>query len=197
MARPKSFAPVVQDFRKINIDWLKRKGARPGYSGRLTWSRDGQETGSICYWVEVNGIWLSYRTRSGGGEPEDVNERIELVSTPGPFGGHRQCFSCPSCRRRCRILLGGARFRCRRCYGARYESQHQHAALTVCDRRWRLRHLLEERGGQHWPFGLDDGLPPKPPKMHWKTYRRLEVLDERLAARWRLGVGDWLERHPA
>ena len=48
------------------------------------------------------------------------------------FGGVRHWFSCPSCGRRCRILYGGARFRCRLCRGARYESQYQAAALTAC-----------------------------------------------------------------
>ena len=33
-------------------------------------------------------------------------------------------------------------------------------------------------------LGLDDGLPPKPKGMHWRTYRRLEQLDERLADSW-------------
>ena len=32
-------------------------------------------------------------------------------------------FACPSCRRRCRVIYGGARFRCRLCYGAKYESE--------------------------------------------------------------------------
>jgi hypothetical protein len=92
-------------------------------------------------------------------------------------------------------LYGGARFRCRQCRGARYESQYQHGALTVCDIRWRIRERLEERGGlDSRLFGLDDWFPPKPPRMHWRTYRRLEALDEKLARRWRIGIGGWLER---
>jgi hypothetical protein len=187
---------MVDDFRRVDLDWLRRNGARPGYAGRVTWSRDGAETASIGYLVEAGGLRLSYQTTRNG-VAEDVDELVPLVSTPAPLGGRRLYFACPSCQRRCLILIGGARFRCRQCYGAKYQSEYQHRALTVCDRRWRLRRLLEERGGQRWPFGLDDGFPPKPRTMRWKTYRRLEALDEQLAGRWRLGVGDWLERHAA
>jgi hypothetical protein len=58
-----------------------------------------------------------------------------IITTRMHFGGVRHWFSCPSCGRRYRILYGGARFRCRPCRGARYESQYQAAALTTCDRR--------------------------------------------------------------
>ena len=43
-------------------------------------------------------------------------------------------------------------------------------------------------------MGLDDGLPPKPAGMHWKTYRKLEALDEALARRWCIGMHGYLER---
>lgn len=117
------------------------------------------------------------------------------MRTPVHLGGFRHWFECLSCGRRCRILYGGVRFRCRLCRGARYESQYQHAALNVCDRRWRIRERLEERGGlDSRLLGLDDGFPPKPPRMHWRTYRKLEALDDRLAARWRVGIEGWLVR---
>ena len=54
-------------------------------------------------------------------EPVPINEVIPIVMTAMHFGGSRHWFACPSCRRRCRIIYGGARFRCRVCYGARYE----------------------------------------------------------------------------
>lgn len=197
MARPaSSFRPKTSDFHQIDIAWLRRKGARyVGYSGTIRWSRNGQQTGSIGYHLEFNGLRLRYRTTPRGGAPGDVNELIWIVTTPMHLGGCRHWFECPSCGRRCRILYGGARFRCRLCRGAGYESQYQHRAMTVCDLRWRLRERLEERSGlDSRLLGLDDGFPPKPPRMHWRTYRRLEALDNKLAARWRIGVGDWLQR---
>jgi hypothetical protein len=49
--------------------------------------------------------------------------------------------------------------------------------------------LLCSNNGEKWPFGLDDGFPPKP----WRslaTYRRLEALDHALERRWSIGIGD-------
>jgi hypothetical protein len=200
MARPAlHLTPKTADFRSIDLAWLRRKGARHvGYSGTIRWSRNGTETGSIGCALEVGGLRLRYRTTPRAGAPENIDELIPIVTTPMHFGGCQHWFACPSCSRRSRILYGGTRFRCRPCRGARYESQYQHAALTTCDMRWRIRERLEERGGVNSRLlGLDDGFPPKPPRMHWKTYRWLEALDDKLAARWCVGVGGWLERMDA
>jgi hypothetical protein len=140
---------------------------------------------------------LRYRHSAYGGTPQDIDEVIPIVSTSVHFGGCRYWFRCPSCNRRCRIVYGGARFRCRICRGAKYESQYESEPLRICSRRWRIRKLMEERGGEKWAFGLDDGFPPKPPCMHWRTYRRLEALDEVLERRWCIGVGAWLSRNKA
>lgn len=43
-------------------------------------------------------------------------------------------------------------------------------------------------------FALDDGFPPKHPRMHWRMYRRLEAQDEELSRRRTINVGGWLER---
>ena len=187
--------PRVSDFRSIDIAWLRRKCAcAVGYSGRITWSRRGEKAGSLGYRVELHGLRLQYRTTPRGGLPQDINDLIPIVTTRMHYGGCRHWFACPSCGRRCRQLYGGSHFRCRLCRGAKYDSQYESEPLRISAIRWRIRGRLEERGGQGWPFGLDDGFPPKPPRMHWKTYRRLEALDERLAGRWGLSVSGWLER---
>jgi hypothetical protein len=190
MSRPAtSFGPKTTDFRSIDLAWLRRKGARNvGYSGTLRWLHNGH--------VEAGGLRLRYRVTPRGGSPQDINEVIPIVRTPMHLGGFRHWFECPSCGRRCRIVYGGVRFRCRQCRGAKYESQYQHPALTLCDMRWRIRERLEERGSLDSRLsGLDDGLPPKPKGMHWSSYRRLEALDDKLAGRWRIGVGGRLVRN--
>jgi hypothetical protein len=163
----------------------------PGYGGKAL-ETSASLGGSLH--VERNGLRLRYTCTRQGGEPDNVNELIPVVTTPMHFGGCRHWFTCLRCGRRCRIIYGGARFRCRVCYGAKYESQYQSQAFTTCDIRWAIRRRLEERGGTQWPFGLDDGFPPKPPRMHWRTYRSLEARDEDLANRWRIGVSGFLER---
>jgi hypothetical protein len=196
MARPAmSVTTRVEDLRSIDIAWIRRKGGRNvGYSGTIRWSCNGTETASIAYDVEHAGIRVRYRHKPYGGAPQVISELLPVVTSPMRFGGCRHWFVCLACWRRCRILFAGVRFRCRICYEAKYESQYQHPALTACDRRWWIRRHLEDRGGEKWPFGLDDGFPPKPPRMHWRTYRRLKHLDSELAARWRIGMAGFLER---
>ncbi len=115
-------ADKCHEYHSVDLAWLRRKGClRPGYSGKLTWSRCGVQTGNIDYRVEAAGLRLIYRTRPMNGEWQDVNEFIPFVETATNFGGSRQWLLCPSCRRPCRILYGGSRFRCRRCYRLKYE----------------------------------------------------------------------------
>jgi hypothetical protein len=188
----------VDELRAIDIAWLRRKGAGDvGYSGKLTWSNRGEIRASIGYDVTSSGIRLRYRHTAYGGTPQDIDEIIPIITTPMHFGGCRHWFRCLSCGRRCRVVYGGARFRCRICRRAKYESQYEDAPLRACSRRWRIRKLIEERGGQNWPFGLDDGFPPKPRGMHWNTYHRLEALDQALEQRWSVGLRAWLDRKSA
>jgi hypothetical protein len=190
-----SWRPRTTDYRSIDLAWLRRKGARYlGCSGTVHFKSNGERVGSIGYILEAAGLRLQYRVTSGGA-PEDISELVPIVTTPMHFGGRRHWFACPSCGRRCRLLYGGARFRCRRCRRAGYESQYQSRLLTITDIRWRLRQRLEERGSKvAGLLGLDDGFPEKPPRMHWRTYRRLEALDRRLGATWGAAARDWLER---
>src|SRR6516225_2909315 len=67
-------------------------------------------------------------------------------------------------------------------------------AFRLCSRRWRIRAVLEDRGGEKWPLALHEGFPPKPRRMHHRTYRRLQALDEDLGRRWCISVSGWLER---
>jgi len=185
----------IDEFNTIDLVWLRRQGARTiGHTGQLTWRRNGQVHGSIGYALEATGLRLRYWHTPYGGAPESIDEVIPIVTTTQHLGGDRHWFACPSCRRRCRIIYGGSRFRFRLCQGAYYRSQYQHAALSICDQRWAIRRRLEERGGAPWGWSLDDGFPPKPKGMWWRTYRKLKVLDERLAGRWSIGMSGFLER---
>jgi hypothetical protein len=196
MARPPAFMTTkTRDMRAIDLAFLRRKGARnPGYAGRVTWSNRGEVRASINYRIEHAGIRLTYICRRHGQETLDISEVIPVVTTPTRFNGVRHWFSCPSCRRRSRIIYGGVYFRCRRCHRLKYESQYEDEPNRISGRRWRIRERLQERGSGPWPYGLDDGFPPKPPRMHWRTYRRLEALDDQLSLDWTMQLAGWLER---
>ena len=152
MARPPQYLTAkVEDFGCVlDLAWLRRRlNARsPGDSGRIYWKRHGIEQASVRYTLETGFLRLTYAMRGTG---RVIVERLPITTTATRFAGRRHWFSCPDCSRRCRILYGADRFRCRECLGARYESQYQNEAMNISSRRWRLRQLLEERGGALGP----------------------------------------------
>lgn len=172
------------EFHSIDLSWLKKNGYLTfGSSGSLTWSRAGQPTGNIRFQVEPLGFRVIYRTRPRGCETwTDVNELIPFVHTATNFSGRRTWFQCPSCHRRCRIIYGGSRFRCRRCHNLVYESQYEPAFARSASMALKIREKLGDRGGVADPF------PEKPKGMHWKTYQRLERKYYRLCDLWSAGI---------
>ena len=87
---------------------------------------------------------------------EDVREFVAFVETSTEFGGRRQWFRCLSCGNKCRILYGGAYFRCRRCYRLKYEMQYEPPFGRIAIRALKIRERLRCKGGIGEPF------PPKP-----------------------------------
>jgi hypothetical protein len=143
----------------------------------LHWSQGEQPIGSIRIFVETEGVRLVYRVTAEHGAPLDVLELVPFVYTPTRFGGRRCWLQCLACKRGCRVLYGGRHFRCRRCYGLAYASQresHFQRALDQADR-------IAKRLGSTWGCAFDgSGVPPKPKRMRWDTYRRLEERYESL-----------------
>jgi hypothetical protein len=176
-------ADKCHEFHAVDLAWLKRRKLLvPGRWSTLTWSRGGTPTGSIRIAPLPSGLMLSYRHRPSDGAWQDVNETVPLVETHPKCGGVRLWFECLSCRRRCRIIYGGARFRCRRCHHLKYDTQYEQAFARAATRALKIRERLGCKGG------IDEPFPDKPKGMHWKTYRRLEAQDERLQARWAAGL---------
>lgn len=102
--------------------------------------------------------------RGAGG----VREVITLAWTSCPFGGQRPWFVCPGCARRCGVLYASAAgFRCRRCLALAYPSQRETPGERAARR---LQAIRERLGGSP---NLLAPFPPKPPRMHWRTYERL------------------------
>ena len=101
------------------------------------------------------------------------------------FGGQRAWFKCPGCGQGCRILYGVNSLRCRKCRQLKYQSQFQIPAFRLLDRAYKIRRRLGKPGAS------GDPLPPKPPRMRWRTYHRLEWLVSRLeSAGWAALAGD-------
>jgi hypothetical protein len=186
--RPGSRAKTEQ-MKRLDLRSLRRKGYLTGFPSRISWSYGDEPIGSIGLQARADGLRLFYRSRNGDGEWHDVDEVVPYVWTPTQFGGRRQWFLCLKCGRRCRILYGGSRFRCRHCYRLSYSSQ----AETRADRATRAMFKIVRRLDPHEDC---NDLPPKPPRMHWRTYNRLVDRYEKHDRQWSLEAmrrfGMWL-----
>ena len=171
------------EYRSIDLAWLRsRKLLNPGSGSTITWSRAGNVTGSIRIECQANGIRLVYRRRRHDEDWQDVNEFVPLVETATSFGGKRHWFQCLSCGSRCRVLYGGAYFRCRRCHRLKYETQYEPPFAGAATRALKIRKRLGSKGG------LDDIFPDKPKGMHWKTFERLRNEEEQRQEAWAAGL---------
>ena len=156
----------------------------PGRISTLTWSIGGERTGEISLAAQANGVRLLYSLTGRDGTKTRIDELVPFTYTAAMFGGRRQWFMCLKCRRRCRRIFGGRYFRCRQCYGLVYASTREPPHQRAIDRADRLR----KRVGGGWGAFDGEDFPPKPPRMRWRTYRRLEQQYEELQGRWLVGV---------
>jgi hypothetical protein len=132
-----------------------------------------------------------------------VEQHIDLVWTSCRFGGNRPWLVCPgrgSGTERCgrsviRLYKASALFACRTCHHLAYASQWQDADSRILARASRLRVRL---GGAPRIF---DPFPPKPERMRWTTYDRLQrstrEADEAFQRKFRVmmeGLPRWRQR---
>jgi hypothetical protein len=123
-------------------------------SGTITFSRNGEETGSLGVKVHVDGA-LSYVRFDYllGYEKKPVTYEHELALVPCYYGGHRFYFRCRHCRRRVTALyLSGGYYACRHCHRLAYEVSQAHRTLSEkLDRSRSLRARAEKLRKYHHP----------------------------------------------
>lgn len=160
-------------YLSLDIRYLCGKGCfRPGVSGNgsLSWTRNGNPTGSIGYSLKPDKITLHYRHGD-----ENIHQAIAISRTPCHFGGHMVWFLCPRCTRRVNALYFRSRFYCRKCHNLGYESQQE----GVLDRLLRKQRKFRARIGGSG--NLVESIPFRPKGMHWKTYWRTREKVERIS----------------
>ncbi len=119
----------VEDCYRLPVKVLVRYPAP--CSGRVTWSVNKQQIGSISFLrLGLLLVELEY-TVSG----EGMRYQVQLNTTPLPWGALRYWFTCPSpgCQRRVRDLYlpsGAELFACRHCQELAYRS-NQTESRTV------------------------------------------------------------------
>ena len=99
--------------------------------------------------------------------------RFETTWTETAFGGQREWFLCPDCKRRCAIIYRAdhePRWGCRLCLRGRYRSEH----MSPKDRRLHAAFKVRNRLGQK-KGGIFVRFPPKPKGMHWRTYEEIRL----------------------
>jgi DNA-directed RNA polymerase subunit RPC12/RpoP len=181
-----SCRPTCESYCSIDLAYLRRHGLlKPGRSSSMSWSRGGQQTGSISLIAQHDGVRLVYWTKDRDGAQLDVNELVPFVYTPTMFGGRRQWLQCLKCGRGCRKIYGGRYFRCRQCHRLVYASTREPAYQRAMDRADKLRKRLGDKWGSAFEH---DEFPAKPPRMRWITYRRLEEQYDDLQRRWVAGA---------
>jgi len=128
MPKPYTFPTLYNEALQIHISKLKGWGyldPKQIKSGTLTWSRNGNPTGSISIQVNTHSeqpyIELDYKYRD-----EPRNYKVYLTSTPSNLNkGEIWYFICPQTKKRCRKLYSiGGYFLHREAFnGCMYETQ--------------------------------------------------------------------------
>lgn len=107
-------------------------------AGEMSWSRNGEKTGSIGFvvstvegneYIRFQYTWTDRET----GEKAELDYKARLTWTPCYFGDRRWWFICPLvvngkvCNRRvgALYLANGKYFGCRHCYDLTYESSKE------------------------------------------------------------------------
>ena len=107
MPKPSTFPTLFDETLQLNISKLKKWGflkTNQITSNTLTWSRNGNKTGSISIKVNTHSeqpyIELDYKYND-----TPRNYQVTLVSVPSNLGfGIIWYFLCPQTNKRCRIL---------------------------------------------------------------------------------------------
>ena len=160
----------TEDMRQVDVRRLQRDGyLNPGMAYGWEWKRGGAAVASINLAVQAGSVTFTYRTRTGGGDWQDVRAVVWLDRTPCTYGGTRTWWRCPCCSRRVAILYIGRIPACRHCYRLAYRCERE----SVDSRATRQADKLRDRLG--WIPGILHGNGPKPKGMHWRTFERLQA----------------------
>lgn len=148
----------------IDIRYLNRQGMlKSGYTGTLSWSRNGHRTGSISFSVAEDEMILDYTS-----DGERFRYPVAILYSECNYGGRRPWLQCPRCLRRVgKLMLISKMFVCRHCGELAYQSQRDNDKFRWLDKTQVLRKRL---GGS---MSTMEAIPWKPKGMHWKTYQRI------------------------
>lgn len=181
---------TAESCRSIDVNRLRKVGVlSAGWFGGWEWRRNGERIASISMRGGEDRIVLSYRSRIGSEDWQDVEEPIPIRWIPCRYGGQRPYFVCPgivsgvACRRQVVKLYCASRYYlCRHCYRLTHASRNEDRWDRALSRANKIRMKL---GGQP---GMGSIFPLRPKGMWQRTYDRMRhsVFDAEVMAGERL-----------
>lgn len=149
MPKPHTFPTLYDDLKTISISFLAKHGyLKPNryQSGTVTWSRNGNKTGSISIQVNTQSespyLLLDYKCNDAL-----INYSVQIVSAPSNLGkGVVWYFVCPHTGKRCRKLyLADTYFYHRSAFkDCMYENQTQSKKSRYFDKKLRVYFKKEQ-----------------------------------------------------
>jgi hypothetical protein len=145
----------------------------------------------LMVWPDVSDVWKNVDRKpnlearnSAFRRARAIHPHVNDVRRPSAM------VHVPEVQAPVRRIFGGRYFRCRQRYGLVYASTREPSHRRAIDRAERLRKRV---GGGRGAFD-GENFPPKPPRMRWRTYRRLEQEYEWLQGRWTVGMMGFIQR---
>ena len=134
--------------KQVSVSFLRKHGyfSNGWHSGAITWSWNGEKTGSISVQSSINENeqyvkFIYTQTDGNTDEKKYFDYKIPLTTTPCYFSGKRYWFICPwsangrYCGKRVGVLyLGDKYFACRHCYDLTYNSRNLSGFSKVAGR---------------------------------------------------------------
>lgn len=143
MPKPHTFPTLFDELKTVSISFLTKHGyLKPNQwqSGTISWSRDGNKTGSISIRVSTQPqspyLELDYKCNEA-----PIKYKVQLVSAPSNLGkGVVWYFVCPQTNKRCRKLyLADTFFYHRSAFkGCMYESQTYSKEFRKLNRKFKM-----------------------------------------------------------
>jgi hypothetical protein len=135
-------------------------------------SQSGESTKSMKAVLASSSLEEAERDEAGSETPEEELENIII----GEMEKRGRLPNVSTFARVAVLYAAGELFACRHCNGLAYESQQENPMARALSQAQKLRRRL---GGSPCTF---DAFPGKPPRMHWRIYRRLAGRAEKAEA---------------
>jgi len=180
MPKPHTFPTLYDDVKTVSISFLTKHGyLKPNQwqSGTISWSRNGDNTGSISIQVttfsEDSFIEFNYKINQ-----IPINYKVQLVSSISNLGrGLVWYFVCPSTGKRCRKLhLADTYFYHRSAFrGCMYEVQTYSKEFRELNEKFKTYFKQSENYEQLYKKHFKKQYAGKPTKRYLKIIKKIET----------------------